>query len=68
MAKRKMPRAGTKVALIGKMLQRKNGCSALEVRRATGWRAASIPLMAQMNGMKITKERKPGKLTRYWAV
>ena len=68
MAKRKAPRSGTKVALIGKMLRRKNGCSALEVSKATGWPTVSIPLMAKMNGLKFTKERKPGGLTRYRAV
>lgn len=63
----KSPREGSKLALIAEMLRRKNGCTAEEVKKATGWPAVSMPTQARLAGLKLFKE-KVGKHFIYFAV
>lgn len=58
---------GSKTALIGELLQRKEGCTAADVLKATGWPAVSMPQQAKALGIGLRK-KKDGKVTRYWAV
>lgn len=60
-------RKGSKTALIGELLGRKNGCTSAEVLAATGWPAVSMPQQAKAVGVKLRKEKKPGEVTRYFA-
>jgi hypothetical protein len=60
------PRPGTKTALVGEMLRRKQGCTSAEVLAATGWPSVSMPAQAKAVGVKLRKE-KDGKVSRYWA-
>ena len=60
-------RKGSKTALIGDLLKRKEGCTTADVLKATGWPAVSMPQQAKAVGVKLRKEKKPGEVTRYWA-
>jgi hypothetical protein len=57
---------GEKTKEIGRLLQRKNGCTTEEILELTGWPAVSVPAMAKACGLKLRKERQPGERTRYW--
>ena len=61
------PRKGSKTAIIGDLLKRKEGCTTAEILAATGWPAVSVPQQAKAIGVGLRKERKPGEVTRYWA-
>jgi hypothetical protein len=52
---------GTKMRVIRRMLIRKKGCTASEVRKAVGWPSVSIPQRARQLGLKLRSER------RYWS-
>lgn len=60
------PRKGSKAAIIGDLLKRKEGCTTADVLTATGWPAVSMPQQAKMLGVELRKE-KQGTTTRYWA-
>ena len=58
-----MPRKrGEKMKIIARLLRRKEGCTAKEVRKALGWPAVSINQRARQLGIKTRRE------TRYWAI
>lgn len=56
----------SKVALIVALLTRKEGCTAADVLKATGWTAVSMPAQAKAAGLKL-KVEKTGKVHRYRA-
>ena len=60
------PRVGSKLEIIKKMLNRKQGCTAKEVMAACEWPAVSMPQQAKALGIKL-KTEKVGRTTRYWA-
>jgi len=59
-------KAGTKAALIGDLLRRKGGCTNADVLAATGWPTVSMPVQAAACGIKLGREKLPGKPTRYF--
>ena len=60
------PRPGSKAALVGDLLRRKNGCTAAEAMKAAEWPSISMPAAAKAAGLKLRKEKKPGEVTRYY--
>jgi hypothetical protein len=62
----KRVRDGAKTKEIGRLLQRKNGCTTAEILEATGWPSVSVPAMAKACGLTLRKEKNPGEKTRYW--
>ena len=64
-ANARTPRAGTKLEIIKRMLNRKNGCTAKEVMAACEWPAVSMPQQAKALGIKL-KTQKIGRTTHYW--
>jgi hypothetical protein len=60
------PKQGTKMRIIWRMLRRKQGCTASEVREAVDWPSVSIPQRAKQLGLKL-RWQKAGRHTRYWA-
>lgn len=58
---------GTKMRRIERMLRRKRGCTAREVRKALGWQSVSIPQRAMQLGLK-TRSEAHGRVRRYWAI
>jgi len=57
---------GEKTLKVKAMLERKNGCTAAEVKEACNWPAVSMPAMAAACGLKLRKEKVEGKPTRYY--
>jgi hypothetical protein len=55
----------SKAAKIAEMLLRKEGCSAKEVLKATGWPTVSMPAQAKMVGLKLKKEKTDSGLRYY---
>jgi len=53
---------GAKMAKIERMLRRRKGVTAKEMREALGWPAVSIPQRAGQLGIKLRKE------IRYFAI
>jgi hypothetical protein len=53
---------GKKMQIIERLLRRKRGCTAAEVRAALGWPTVSIPQRAKQLGIKTRKE------IRYWSI
>jgi hypothetical protein len=64
----KAPSGKTKAEMIGELLKRKSGCTTADVLAATGWPAVSMPQQATQLGLKLRKEKKPGEVTRYFAI
>ena len=60
-------RVGTKTELIGKLLLRPQGCTLSEVLNVTGWPTVSMPVQANLLGVKLRREKKPGAPMRYFA-
>lgn len=58
-------RPGSKLEMVVKLLQRKEGCTTADALKATGWPAISMPQQAKAAGIKL-KKAKDGKVTRYW--
>lgn len=68
-AKGKDPlRIQSKTEQVGMMMRRKEGCTTAEVLALTRWPSVSLPQMARANGVRLRKEKKPGELTRYYAI
>lgn len=59
-------RPGSKLETIVSMLQRKEGCTAADVLKATGWPSVSMPQQARAAGLTL-KTEKEGRVTRYRA-
>ncbi|MDE2103590.1 MAG: DUF3489 domain-containing protein [Patescibacteria group bacterium] len=59
-------RPGSKLETIVGMLKRKEGCTAAEVLKATGWPSVSMPQQARAAGLTL-KTEKEGRTTRYRA-
>lgn len=59
-------RAGSKLAKVVALLTRSEGCTTLDVLKATEWPSVSMPQMAKSAGLNLRKEKKPGELTRYY--
>lgn len=59
-------RDGSKMAMIKSLLTRKNGCTARDVLDGTGWKAVGMPAMAKAVGLKLTKSKVKGEVTRYF--
>jgi hypothetical protein len=57
-------RPGSKLAAIVGLLQRPEGCTADEVRKATGWPSVSMPQQAKAAGITLAIE-KQGKVNHY---
>lgn len=51
---------GEKVLKVKALLERKSGCTANDVKAATGWPAVSMPAMAKACGLKLRKEQIEG--------
>lgn len=60
------PREGSKLAIVGKLLARPEGCTTQDVLKATGWPSVSLPQQAKALGVTLKKE-KDGNVTRYRA-
>lgn len=58
---------GSKVALIGTLLARKQGCTRADVLQATGWPAVSMQQQAKALGVKLKVQKLPGEVSRYYA-
>jgi hypothetical protein len=56
----------SKTALVGKLMNRKEGCTTADVLKLTGWPAVSMPAMAAALGVKLRKV-KEGRTTHYFA-
>lgn len=54
-------RPGSKLETIVSMLRRKEGCTAAEVLKATGWPSVSMPQQARAAGLKLSKEGRPAR-------
>jgi hypothetical protein len=54
------PRPGSKLAIIGGMLARPEGCTTKQVLAATEWPAVSMPQQAKALGIKLVKEKVDG--------
>lgn len=52
---------GKKTKEIARLLQRKTGCTAVEVKAMTGWPAVSMPAMSKACGLRLRKEKVEGK-------
>ena len=75
-------RAGSKHHIVYQMLMRPEGCTHLEVLRATGWKKASVAGMAHIMGLYVRKQREweqwpsatgwggyaSKKVYRYWGI
>jgi hypothetical protein len=59
--------AKNKVALIGELLRRKQGCTREDVLAATGWPSVSMPQQARALGVELRKVKNEGEVTRYFA-
>jgi hypothetical protein len=59
-------RPGSKLETIVGLLKRKDGCTAADVLKATGWPSVSMPQQARAAGLHL-KTEKEGRSTRYWA-
>lgn len=57
---------GAKTLKVKALLERKSGCTAQDIRDATGWPAVSVPAMAKACDLKLRKEKEKGKPTRYY--
>jgi hypothetical protein len=57
---------GSKVELIGKLLQRENGCTTADVLKACEWPSVSMPQQAKLAGLRLRKEKAKGEATRYY--
>lgn len=58
-------KTATKIETIGNLLRRPGGCTAADVKKATGWPSVSMPAMATALGVELVTDKKPGELTRY---
>lgn len=58
-------RQGGKMEIIGRLLARKKGCTADEVKEACGWPSVSMPQQAKALGVTLYKHKDSGKPTRY---
>jgi hypothetical protein len=56
---------GEKTAKIKEMLLRKSGVTRVQMTEATGWKTLSFQAMAKSLGLKLTKDKQPGKPTVY---
>ena len=64
----KAPQIESKTEMVGRLLKRKEGCTAAEILHETSWQAVSVPQMAKANHLKLRKEKVKGQPTRYFAV
>ena len=66
-AKAAKPNGKTKIAMIGNLLNRKDGCTRKDVLEATGWPSVSLQQRARELGVKLRKDKQSGQPTRYFA-
>lgn len=60
------PRPGSKLAEIGALLARSEGCTAAEVMKATGWPSVSMPAQAKALGCKLRVVKDGKEPSRYF--
>ena len=60
------PRPGSKTAIVAALLRRKDGCTSTDAFKAVGWKTIGVPFMEKAMGVKIKKEKLPGKPLRYY--
>lgn len=58
-------RPGSKLAIIVKLLAKKNGCTAKEVMAACNWPSISMPQQAKACGVDLHKHKGADGVTRY---
>lgn len=58
-------RAGGKLDVIKKLLARKNGCTAQEVKDACEWPSVSMPQQAKALGVELHRKETEGQPMRY---
>lgn len=62
----KIPRPGSKLEIVVRLLRRPEGCTAAEIMKMTQWPSVSVPQQAKAAGLTL-RQVKDGKVTRYWA-
>lgn len=60
------PRGDSKTQKVGVLLKRAGGCTRADILKATGWPAVSVQQMAKTCGLKLRKEKEPGKPIVYY--
>lgn len=58
-------RKGSKTEMVKNLLMRKNGTTRKEILEKCEWPAISVQAIAKSCGLKLTKEKEPGKPTVY---
>lgn len=58
-------RVKSQADVIAALLTREKGCTAADIKKATGWKAVNVPRQAKASGLKLKQKRDDG-VTRYW--